>query len=30
LKNTNELKKYVQMSYRYVKTLRPKPTRKKS
>jgi TfoX/Sxy family transcriptional regulator of competence genes len=29
LKNTNELRKYVQLSYEYAKTLRPKPTKKK-
>ena len=30
LKNTKELRKYLEMSYRYLKTLKPKPTRKKS
>ena len=30
LKNTKELQKYLEMSYEYVKTLKPKPTRKKS
>jgi len=30
LKNTKELKKYLEFSYEYVKTLRPKPSRKKS
>jgi len=29
LENTNVLKKYLQMSYSYVKTLNPKPTKKK-
>src|SRR6266567_1105194 len=29
LKNTKELKKYLEFSYEYVKTLRPKPSRKK-
>jgi TfoX/Sxy family transcriptional regulator of competence genes len=28
LKNTNELRKYLQSSYEYVKTLKPKPSRK--
>ncbi len=30
LKNTRELKKYLEFSYEYAKTLKPKPTRKKS
>ena len=30
LKNTKELQKYLEMSYEYVKTLKPKPTKKKS
>jgi TfoX/Sxy family transcriptional regulator of competence genes len=30
LKNTKELQKYLELSYEYVKTLRPKPTRKKT
>lgn len=30
LKNTKELSKYLEYSYEYVKTLRPKPTKKKS
>jgi TfoX/Sxy family transcriptional regulator of competence genes len=30
LENTKELRKYLESSYEYVKTLRPKPTRKKS
>ena len=30
LKNTKELKKYLEFSYEYVKTLKPKPSRKKS
>jgi len=30
LKNTKELKKYLEFSYEYAKTLRPKPSRKKS
>jgi len=30
LKNTKELKKYLGLSYEYAKTLKPKPTRKKS
>jgi TfoX/Sxy family transcriptional regulator of competence genes len=30
LKNTKELQKYLAMSFEYVKTLRPKPTKKKS
>jgi hypothetical protein len=30
LKNTGELKKYLEASYDYAKTLKPKPTRKKS
>ncbi|MGA7380508.1 MAG: hypothetical protein WBX03_06625 [Terriglobales bacterium] len=30
LKNTKELKKYLGVSYDYAKTLKPKPTRKKS
>jgi TfoX/Sxy family transcriptional regulator of competence genes len=30
LKNTKELQKYLALSYQYVKTLKPKPTKKKS
>jgi len=30
LKKTMELQKYLELSYEYVKTLKPKPTRKKS
>jgi len=30
LKNTKELQKYLESSYEYVKTLKPKPTKKKS
>jgi len=30
LENTKELKKYLDFSYEYVKTLKPKPTKKKS
>ena len=30
LKNTKELKKYLDFSYEYAKTLKPKPTKKKS
>ena len=30
LKNTKELQKYLGFSYEYVKTLKPKPTRKRS
>jgi hypothetical protein len=30
LKNTKELKKYLEASYEYVNTLRPKPTKKKA
>jgi TfoX/Sxy family transcriptional regulator of competence genes len=30
LKNTKELQKYLELSYEYVKTLKPKPTTKKS
>jgi TfoX/Sxy family transcriptional regulator of competence genes len=30
LKNTKALRKYLEFSYEYVKTLKPKPTRKKS
>ena len=30
LKNTKELKKYLEFSYEYAETLKPKPTRKKS
>ena len=30
LKNTKDLKKYLELSYAYVKTLRPKPTTKRS
>lgn len=29
LKRTNELRKYLDLSYEYVKTLKPKPTKKK-
>lgn len=29
LKKTNELKGYLEMSYEYIKTLKPKPTKKK-
>ena len=29
LKNTKELKKYLELSYAYAKTLKPKPTKKK-
>ncbi len=29
LENTKELKKYLQLSYEYAKTLKPKPTKKK-
>jgi TfoX/Sxy family transcriptional regulator of competence genes len=29
LKNTKELKKYLEFSYAYAKTLKPKPTKKK-
>jgi hypothetical protein len=29
LKNTKELQKYLELSYEYVKTLKPKPTKKK-
>src|SRR5580704_11305552 len=29
LKNTNELRSYLDLSYEYISTLRPKPTRKK-
>jgi len=29
LKKTNELQKYLDLSYQYVKTLKPKPTKKK-
>lgn len=29
LENTNELKKYLDLSYEYAKTLKPKPTTKK-
>jgi hypothetical protein len=29
LENTEELKKYLDLSYEYVKTLKPKPTKKK-
>jgi hypothetical protein len=29
LKNTKELRKYLDMSYAYIKTLKPKPTKKK-
>jgi TfoX/Sxy family transcriptional regulator of competence genes len=30
LKNTRELRKYLELSYAYVKTLKAKPTKKKS
>jgi TfoX/Sxy family transcriptional regulator of competence genes len=30
LKNTKEMRKYLELSYEYVKTLKPKPTKKKS
>ncbi|HXM20572.1 MAG TPA: hypothetical protein VN948_04805 [Terriglobales bacterium] len=30
LRNTKELQKYLELSYEYVKTLKPKPTKKKS
>jgi TfoX/Sxy family transcriptional regulator of competence genes len=30
LANTEELKKYLEISFEYVKTLRPKPTKRKS
>jgi hypothetical protein len=30
LKNTRDLEKYLASSYEYVKTLKPKPTKKKS
>jgi TfoX/Sxy family transcriptional regulator of competence genes len=30
LKNTKELQKYLEFSYEYAKTLKPKPSRKKS
>lgn len=30
LQNTEELKRYLDLSYEYVKTLKPKPTQKKS
>jgi len=30
LKNTQELQKYLELSYEYAKTLRPKPTKKKA
>jgi TfoX/Sxy family transcriptional regulator of competence genes len=30
LKNTKELRKYLDMSYGYIKTLKPKPAKKKS
>ena len=29
LENTKELKKYLELSYEYAKTLKPKPTTKK-
>jgi TfoX/Sxy family transcriptional regulator of competence genes len=29
LRNTKELKKYINLSYEYAKTLKPKPTKKK-
>ncbi len=30
LKNTKELQKYLEASYQYAQTLKPKPTKKKS
>ena len=30
LKNTNVLRKYLDMSYAYIKTLKPKATKKKT
>ena len=30
LKNTKELRKYLELSYQYAKTLKPKPSKKKS
>src|SRR5271169_6949456 len=30
LKKTKELRKYLELSYAYIQTLRPKPTKKKS
>ena len=30
LRNTKELKKYLDVSYEYAKTLKPKPTTKRS
>ncbi len=30
LRNTKELRPYFEMSYRYVQTLKPKPSKKKS
>jgi hypothetical protein len=30
LANTKELKKYLEISFEYIKTLKPKPTKKKS
>lgn len=30
LKNTRELQKYLELSYEYVKSLKPKPTKRKS
>lgn len=30
LKNTKELRKYFELSYAYINTLKPKPTKKKS
>ena len=30
LQNTDELKPYLEMSFEYIKTLKPKPTKKKS
>jgi TfoX/Sxy family transcriptional regulator of competence genes len=30
LQNTEELKQYLDLSYEYIKTLKPKPTKKKS
>jgi len=29
LRNTKELQKYFELSYRYVRTLKPKPSKKK-
>jgi TfoX/Sxy family transcriptional regulator of competence genes len=30
LRNTKELKKYLEASYEYARTLKPKPTKKKA